>query len=463
MVSSTSKKAGRPIAVYHPRSGPPVVGLFKLSDGRWRASGPEKYTFSEPDEQLAIARFLGWKNGQGTPTITIPTASAPLDDRRAIQAAIKALGQPDERHQDIRGNIAPPDLHQQATTATRHTITVKIVGDRIEFHQNDPVQEAAFWAVVRREIVTRPQYVAKMTGIEQIGYLSDLKPPETLPTFEELETLWTGKANVLPEEKRKVLADWKRFVRDASITSLKDITPPTVLAYRSKVYGMDLSAKRQQHLFNRARRIISFAKSNAIAMDACTAALDAMGLLTPDDTTVSINPSPIEPKDFNALMKVAKGDDRAMLLLMLNAALHTQECLDLTWDNIKGNVLIAHRKKKGKFLRIATLWPETVAALAKVEKKGEHIFYAKQNGMPLKIAGAGRRFRILRKRAKVPHVEADQIRDGAATAAAAANCNDRLINLLLGHRNPGMRDIYAKRNPELVRPACDAVYAVYFT
>jgi hypothetical protein len=61
MVKNTSSR-GRPKAIYFPKlGGDPVVGLMRLGDGRWRASGPEKYTFTEPDEKLAIVQFREWE------------------------------------------------------------------------------------------------------------------------------------------------------------------------------------------------------------------------------------------------------------------------------------------------------------------------------------------------------------------------------------------------------------------
>src|SRR5436305_13666155 len=61
---------GRPTAIYTPKTfkSKPVVGLMRLKDGRWRASGPEKYTFTEHDEAAAIAQFRNWegrKHGRG--------------------------------------------------------------------------------------------------------------------------------------------------------------------------------------------------------------------------------------------------------------------------------------------------------------------------------------------------------------------------------------------------------------
>ena len=146
---------------------------------------------------------------------------------------------------------------------------------------------------------------------------------------------------------------------------------------------------------------------------------------------------------------------------MLNAALHMQECVDLRWQDVQGGYLIAHRAKKGRFLRIAVLWKETLEALEQLQKTGGHIF-GSMTGLPLSISGASKRFRKIRKEAGVKHVESDQIRDGVATAVVAANVNNQIFCLLMGHRNPGVKDNYAKRNPEMVRPACDAVYAHYF-
>jgi integrase len=172
---------------------------------------------------------------------------------------------------------------------------------------------------------------------------------------------------------------------------------------------------------------------------------------------------PIEPGDFRRLLDAATGDDRAMVLLTLNCALHLQECVNLEWSDIHGDCLIAHRRKKGKFLRIATLWSETLEALKAVKRhpSSDRIFIA-NTGAPITISGAGKRFRKLRTTARLEHVESDMIRDGAATAVAAANINDSLFNLLMGHRCPGVKDHYAKRNPKMVQPACDAVHAHYF-
>jgi hypothetical protein len=54
------------------------------------------------------------------------------------------------------------------------------------------VDQAVAWAWVREQILTRPQYVAQMTGIEQIGYLTDLVKLEPSPGLEEVGNLVSG-------------------------------------------------------------------------------------------------------------------------------------------------------------------------------------------------------------------------------------------------------------------------------
>jgi hypothetical protein len=58
---NTPFKRGRPTAVYKTSWGEQIHGLMRLGDGRWRASGPDKFTFSESDERMAIAHFRHWQ------------------------------------------------------------------------------------------------------------------------------------------------------------------------------------------------------------------------------------------------------------------------------------------------------------------------------------------------------------------------------------------------------------------
>lgn len=144
---------------------------------------------------------------------------------------------------------------------------------------------------------------------------------------------------------------------------------------------------------------------------------------------------------------------------MANCAMYLQEAIRIEWSEIKNGCLVTHRAKTGTCVRVAVLWPETLAALAKVKKRGDFIFYS-YAGEPLGIKGAELRFRNLREAAKVEHVISSQIRDGAYTAAVEANVSESLCKPLAGHRS-GISDHYLKRKPSMVAPACEAVRARY--
>jgi hypothetical protein len=154
------KKAGRK-RQHHTDSatGLPVVGLSKMSDGRWRVIGTHT-RFTEPDEQRAIRRFYDLTDQRVRGTV----AGIAVDARRSELLDLK-----DQLDRFIEAN------------------------------------ETAFWRRVADEIRESPKRVAKLTGIEEIGYLRDLEPPEDLPSLKELEDLWEAHAGVGPVERRKVL------------------------------------------------------------------------------------------------------------------------------------------------------------------------------------------------------------------------------------------------------------------
>jgi integrase len=412
----SSKKRGRKEKPYRTADGQYVNGLRRRpNDGRWvvMATGA---MFSESDELRAVERFRRTTD----PLLTVVVGGVTVNAKRSELVPVA-----DELDRLIAENDRP------------------------------------FWDRVEKEIRTRPQYVADKIGIEQIGYLTDIKPPTPLPTFSELTELYTLHCRVDNQERNYVVKAWNEFVADTQIQTLKDINPQTVIAYRDKIYESEFGPKTQQHKFNRIRRMIAFSVKRAICVDELTKILNYLKLLTPNDTAVSINPNPIEVADYRALLEAAHDQDRAMLLLMLNCGMLLVEVVRLEWQDIRDDkTLITHRRKKGKCVRIAILWQETIDALAKMKRKGDYIFVG-QSGKPLTKSGAGKRYRSVRAAAKIAStVEANQIRDGASTAASSANVNEDIVKLLMGHRN-GMGDFYSKRSPQQVKIACDAIYKHY--
>jgi integrase len=185
-------------------------------------------------------------------------------------------------------------------------------------------------------------------------------------------------------------------------------------------------------------------RDRAIAIDEINKALSYLVLLRPNESTVTLNPKPIEPADWKKLLSASTGDDTAMLLLMLNCALYLQEVIMLKWDDIRDGCLVTRRKKTERCIRVGVLWQETRKAIEAMKHCGPYIFYG-YAAAPLGIKGAERRFRTLRDAAKV-HVTSSMLRDGAYTACVAANVTSDLCRLFVGHRS-GIADHYVLRKP----------------
>ena len=401
-------KTGRKPNHYVGPDGLPVAGLARLPSGRWRIIGTN-VRFTEPDERKAIEHFHRLK---GTD-----------DGRLLAEQRAKAML--------TRPNVLAPDERQMFS-----------------------------W--VADQIRIRPLYAAQQMGIEQIGYLDRLPRPETLPTLDELETLWQERATCSKGQKRKVLRAWENFRSTTGIGSLRDITGRVTTAFQDAIYGRNLSVKEQSHIFAGVKRLLKFAKDRHVAEQAIESAISHLRSLKPSDESAPANPNPVSVEDWQKLLAAASGRDRAQILLMLNGAYYSGEVVDVKWKQIRDGAIIGNRKKKGKYVRICTLWPETKEAIDALPRIPgcDHIFTTYQR-VGLTPGGAHDCFNALAERAKVPHVTGSQLRDGAASAAADAQISSLAIDTLLGHSS-GMTDKYAKRTAATVRSACDAVYRKYF-
>jgi hypothetical protein len=127
-------------------TGKPVVGLARRpSDKRWRII-ETGYTFTEPDEFLAIAKF--------------------------------------ER---LTAKSLPITIGDTKTTFTYNAIELEDFLRHLS-EKND----APFWNRVTQELTTRPKYAAERTGIEKLAYINDLKPPEPSAKLAKLKEIWNA-------------------------------------------------------------------------------------------------------------------------------------------------------------------------------------------------------------------------------------------------------------------------------
>jgi integrase len=155
-----------------------------------------------------------------------------------------------------------------------------------------------------------------------------------------------------------------------------------------------------------------------------------------------------------------------MLLLGLNAALYMEDICDLQWGHLDltAKTLMARRKKKGRCLRVATLWDETVDAIRALCHRGVSPFvFISPRGTRYNKNTKINDFKDYRVKAGVSEtVTWSHLRDGAYTAAVTApGVDEKFARLLAGHKAQGLQDKYVLRNPAMVKPAWDAVYSHY--
>jgi len=278
-MSNNPNKAGRKPKHFIARNGDQIRGLARdAKSGRWRIIATGQ-TFREDDEANAIERFQRM------------TADASWPEE---------LGDKPTREGSAVGEIV-----------NGFALVGGVVGGL--------TAEQRFWRYVARQIQQRPKWVAEQTGVEELGYLRKIKPPPPVPKLTELESIWRDNFTKSAEQRRKVLLAWKDFVATTKVAGIEDITPEIAIAYRDAVYGRKLSGKSQMNLFTRIRRLISFARDRAVAMELLNRALEYLALLKPSGTTVSLDPKPLEPRDFMTLVDEAKGDDKAVSVLPLTA------------------------------------------------------------------------------------------------------------------------------------------------
>jgi integrase len=112
-------------------------------------------------------------------------------------------------------------------------------------------------------------------------------------------------------------------------------------------------------------------------------------------------PEPIKVANWKKLLEKARGEDRAMILCMLNFCMYAGEVVSVKWAELdfNENTMVSRRKKRGEFIKVATLWPETVKALNVLDRsRGPYVFMASggaAKGNPLRKEGACNRLHEL--------------------------------------------------------------------
>ena len=421
-------RAGRPPANYRTSWGEIIIGLSRGTDLRWRIIKTGQ-KFTEHDETLAIKKFKELVAGQESKaTLTIPDVGDAMT---------------------LRPSSFGVTLDAQEN-AIEHTLDYRIT-------------ETAVWSWLREQLIKDPVNASVKLGIPEIRNLSAIKVDKDIPLSDLISEYLKRQHN--KRTSIQSVQAFKKFMKFTQVKSVMEMTTDKLLGWQQYIDASNLLPTTKTYYYSRIKIILSNGIKYGFNANVLRQALDRCRVLFTADTHSKKNPTPISRDDFHKLLNAANNQFKAILLVSLNCCLHLGETMALTWDefDLQRKCHISSRKKTG-ITRAAMLWEETIQALRGVRKTHSPDVFVSYHGTRYNRATAGNLFSKLRIKADVSAtVKFDDIRDGAYTAATlCGHDSERLSRLLAGHSNYGLMDNYVKRNPEMVKPATDAVYKHYF-
>ena len=442
--------AGRKQKPYQTSWGEIIPGLAHDTSGRWRVTSTG-FRFTEADERRAIQRF---KELQPAQRLQIDVEAKP----DTTSYAGKHIGPTMNALLTFSASLAP-SVDAEAVPV------VKFGGGKPTTLGYD-IDPSIVWPWLRELLISDPGYVGKMVGIPELAGLARFEIPKSPVTlaaiWEHYET--TNKSKSKSEAKRH----WNRMVNQTQARTLQDLTKGRLHKFRESIESDTAlqSGGTKEHLYGKVKAVIAHAKkSHDIDGAQVRRALDNCAVLFSDAEVPEYRPVPIQRDHLHTLLEAAgTGPWRAWILMGLNCAMYIEELCDLKWEHIDLEAgTLSMRRKKTKVARAAVLWPETVAALKSLRRGPVYVFTSPQGTRFQSAQSRCNEFAKLRDKCEsVPKsVSFAQLKDGATTHAARGTVQDgRLANILAGHKC-GMEDAYILRNPEIVAPACAAVYSHY--
>ncbi len=392
--------------------GETVIGLTKSSDGRFRPIGHSTPAWAGRDEAKAIHRFRQWQDAQNPATLTYDELAAG------------------------EGISFPPDAYSK-----KHW--------RDYFHNL---------------LLTDPRRAAIELDDERLSRLDELGDRKPSVTLTELGDLYAAK-KLSPKWQRKALQFWAEFGKLTGAKQVVDLGADELSRYSDAILRRDKSPTYTAQRFGVVKSILAHGLKRGKDIDRLQRVLTLCKMLEAPKKA-SVNPQPITPQHFRALVEVAKPKWQALYLLALNAALYPSEvaAVQSSHINLDEKTLVMDRDKTG-VPRVAVLWERTIVALREhlsTRKRCSPYLFVATTGNPYDGNHVTRHFRRHRSEAQIPDsVEFAHIRDGAYTAAVEAGVDAMQASLLAGHRT-GIKDAYVKRGPKMVTQACEAIERAYF-
>lgn len=444
-------KRGRPQKPYETTWGEIVPGLYRCTDGRWRITKTGQ-KFTERDERRAVARFRSMFEPEkvGVPVAFNPTSAPDFD-----------LSKDGSFYQDVPDDLL--DAHRWRLSdgpGDPDLVAAFELGNVI-------VKAEDFWPWLREQIIEQPGYYATMTGIPELARLSQLPIPKPAIKIASLIATYEKQNPSTPVAKRRAINTFRKLALFANAEMLDDLTQEKLSAWRQSIESSKTikSASTKAGMYGQVKAVISFGLKCGLDHVQLRAALDRCSVLWTAEPLPPVQPQPISREDFHALLAASDQVWQAWLLLALNLCMTAEDLCELRWNDFdmdKGTyAAIRVKTRRDRIPRAGVLWVETVEAMNALPKRSEYVFTS-SHGTRYNKNSRVNLFAKLRDRAALPNsVKMNHIRDGAYTAACHDCPDERWARVLAGHRAAGLQDNYVLRNPEAVRPACEAVYAEY--
>lgn len=433
-----AKKMGRPSVEHRDTSSGKIIpGLQRLFDGRWKILATGK-RFTEADEQKAIAKFYKL------------TGYDPLAAFQKEHPTVQLTSE----YEGIGGFDG-----KRFTEDSKWTVGVS---------------EKALWSYVAQQIVERPKWVAQQTGIEEIAYLTKLKPPIDssikLADVLDIYTRTCKAARNVTKNEVKTTFDW--FIAKTAAKTVADLSFTTLKKF-AKLAIAELAESTVSLYFGRIKTVFnSFIKDSED--EAAIEQINLLKLRMRDTLIAPENPKdanshPISKTNYRKLLAHAEKTSRELwyplLLMGLNCALSIEEVTRAKWSEIdlEAGTFKSYRGKKGKCPRGAELWEETIAALKQIPKKGSSPFvFVSSHGTRYNRNTKVKDFKKLCIAAEVEGVTFSHIRDASYNISYNdPNIDTKCSLMLCGHRILSDTRKYVVPEPKLAGPACEAVRKAY--
>ena len=442
-----------------PKTNREIHGLKRRPDGRFYAAVHPTKTFGK-DPRKAIKRFRAWEASRTKATIPVLARLQPI-------------------------------LDHAKTRTDRGKVLLAVGGWPLD-HVFVGADEAAFWHTVARLIRQSPKLVAEKTGIEEIGYLTELKPPRPAMRLKDVVRYYESKNQTSQKERQtgsKAWADFLKIIRQVNeAETVRDVKQAHINHFNGHIHTLLAKGKLEpvtaKHKMNMIKTILNFAikKSDESDKPDLRRIRDLCGSFDPPTTngngTSKGNGKIITPADYHKLLKAAHNASlyvdkidpelwEPLLLISLNCCFTGVSLRELKPEHVdlRKKTLVFPRPKNA-IVRVGVLWDRTVKAIRRYQEKRPHgLEYLFANaGSKLNETTLCRQFQKIASKAKVKATH-KMLRSSGFTAAVDGGCDPLHAEILMGHRSKlsNVTDAYLERNPQHVADATAAIEKVYFS